>query len=25
VFIKNRRYGINERDTCRSVWISHWI
>jgi hypothetical protein len=25
VFIQNRRYRINERDTCRSVWISYWV
>jgi hypothetical protein len=24
VFIQNRRYRINEGDTCRSMWISYW-
>jgi hypothetical protein len=25
IFIQNRRYRANERNTCRIVWISHWI
>jgi hypothetical protein len=25
VFIQNRRYRVNERDTCRFVWISHRV
>jgi hypothetical protein len=25
VFIQNRRYRANEGNTCRFVWISHWV
>jgi hypothetical protein len=25
VFIQNRRYRADEGNTCRIVWISHWV